>query len=174
MPLLVGTPRLIKQKSRFIVRVEAASGRALVAGFATCSELSAETQVSSQRFGGSMLATKTPSLVDVTDITLERGATQNADLWLWFAQTVAPTPVIGGIGLGHVKWVDIIEQDRDRSTLNKWRLLNAFPSKYAGSLGWDNDSSDYTMESITLTFDLFRPIGLPKAVSIDHLASTLP
>ena len=133
-----------------------------------------EVQKSEQRFGGSMLATKTPSLVDVTDITLERGATQNADLWLWLAQTVAPTPTIGGVGLGHVRYVDIIEQDRDKSTLNKWRLLNAWPSKYAGSMGWDNDDNGYTMESITLTCDLFRPIGLPNAVSIDHLASLLP
>jgi phage tail-like protein len=174
MPLLVGTPRLIKQKSRFIVRVEAANGRALLGGFSTCSELSAEVQVSSQRFGGSMLPTKAPSLVDFADITLERGATQNADLWLWFAQTVAPTPAIGGIGLGNVKWLDIIEQDRDRSELNKWRVINCFPSKYAGSLGWDNDDAGYTIEALTLTFDVIRPIGLPNAVSIDHLASTLP
>ncbi len=174
MPLLVGTPKLIKQKSRFIIRVEAASGRALVGGFSTCSELAITVQKSEGRFGGSMLATKAPSLVDFTDITLERGATQNADLWLWLAQTVAPTPTIGGIGLGHVRWLDIIEQDRDRSELNKWRLVNCFPSEYKGSLGWDNDDAGYTMESITLTFDICRPIGLPNAVSIDQLASTLP
>lgn len=174
MPLLVGTPKLIKQKSRFIVRVEAASGRALLGGFSTCSELSVEVQKSEGRFGGSMLPTKAPSLVDFADITLERGATQNADLWNWLAQTVAPTAANGGLGLGSIRWLDIIEQDRDRSELNKWRVINCFPVKYAGSLGWDNDDNGFTIESITLTYDYIRPIGLPNPFAIDQLAATLP
>jgi phage tail-like protein len=174
MPLLTGTPRGVKQRARFIVRVEAAPGRAMLAGFMDCTELKAEAAVSKGFFGGSMVATKAPARVEVAPITLKRGATQNADLWNWFVQTVAPTAANGGLGTGHLRALDIIEQDRDRSVLNRWRCFNVFPSVYSGATEYNNDSDEFLLEQVTLEMDYFKPIGLPGAYAIDHLAVALP
>lgn len=170
---LIPTPRLIKQRARFVVRVQAAPGVALVGRFMDCSELSAEVAVSRMNHSGSMIPEKAPSRVTFADVTLQRGATQNADLFRWFAQAVVPTPTFGGVGLGHERVVDIVEQDRDRSTLNRWRLVRAWPTKYTAATEWNNDSDDFTLEAITLTYAFFVPIGLPAAVRIDHIAAAL-
>jgi phage tail-like protein len=158
---------------RFVVRVEAAPGVPLRGQFVRMSELSAEVAVSSLHHGGSAIPVKAPARVNFPDVTLERGATQDALLESWFAQTVAPTPSIGGTGLAYQRDLDIVEQDRDGSTLNRWRLFRAFPSKYMPADGYDNESDDFIIESVTLAYSFFIPVGLPGAVDISHIQSSL-
>lgn len=169
MPLLVASPTVLKQKARFVVRVEEAPGVALTGRFVRMSELAAEVNESSLRHGGSPIPVKAPALVDFPDVTLERGATQDASLFRWLAQTVAPTPSIGGTGLAYKRDLDIVEQDRDFSTLNRWRLFRGFVKKYTAADGYDNESNDFVLEMVTIGYDFFIPIGLPGAVDISHI-----
>ncbi len=172
MPALNATPIRPIQAARFIVRVEGAPGVAMTAKFKTCSELSAEIAKSEIWHGGSMIAQKEPARVTFPDITLERGATDDGQLFNWFAQSAAPTPSIGGIGQAFKRQVDIVEQDRARITINRWRLVNCWVSGYKAG-DWDNESDDFLFESVTLAFEFFLPIGLAGAVAIDQISAAL-
>ncbi len=50
--------------------------------------------------------------------------------------------------------LDIVQQDRDGSTLRRWTLHNAWPVKFKAG-DWDNESDENVIESLTLTFDFF-------------------
>ena len=88
-------------------------------------------------------------------MTLERGATQDRDLFDWF-QDVAITS--SGLGLTDVNYkrnIDIVQQDRDGTTLRRWSLSRAWPVKFVAG-DWDNESDENVIESVTLTFDFFE------------------
>lgn len=163
------------QAARFIVRIEAAPGVAMTAKFKSCSELSAEIAKSELWQGGSMIPVKEPARITYPDITLEKGATNSAELFNWFAITAGPIPGTTGVN-AHKRMVDIIAQDRAFQPLVKWRVVNAFPVGYkAGE--WDGASDDFLMESITLTLDFFRPValaGLNAEADMQHMATLLP
>jgi phage tail-like protein len=89
------------------------------------------------------------------DVTLERGATQDRDLFDWF-QNVAI--VSSGLGLTddyYKRNLDIVQQDRDGTTLRRWSLTRAWPVKFVAG-EWDNDADENVIESVTLTFDWFE------------------
>lgn len=169
------TLRIPLQAARFIVRMEQAPGVAMIAKFKSCSELSAEIAKSELWQGGSMIPVKEPARITFADITLEKGATNSAELFNWFAITAAPLPQARAIN-AHKRMVDIVAQDRAFNTIVRWRIVNAFPVGYkAGE--WDNASDDFLMESITLTFDLFRAVGFADVADegdMQHLATLLP
>ena len=163
------------QAARFIVRIESAPGVAMTAKFKSCSELSAEIASSELWQGGSMIPISEPARVTYPPITLERGATGSADLFNWFAIAAAPIPGSTGVNI-HKRMLDIVAQDRAFQPIVKWRVVNAYPVGYkAGE--WENDSDDFLMESITLKFDFFRPVGLPGInleADMQHVATLLP
>lgn len=174
MPLLVPTPTVLKQKARFIVRIEAAPGVRMEGRFSKAGPLKAAIAVSSLRHGGSMIPVKQSSLVTFENITLERGATQDGALQTWFAQVVTPTPGGGGLGFAYKRDLDIVELDRDSiTTLNRWRVFRAFPVDYTPADGYDNEDEGFVMESVELTYDFFVPIGLPGSIRIDGIAAAL-
>ena len=78
----------------------------------------------------------TPGRPTFADFTLERGGTQDRDLFDWF-QDVAITS--SGLGLTDVNYkrnLDIVQQDRDGTTLRRWTLSRAWPTKFvAGRVG---------------------------------------
>ena len=81
--MVLGTPRVFHKKYKFLVEIDEVA----VAKFRNCSELSAEIDKIEQREGGSLIPNKDPGLVNFTDITLERGATDDFDLFTWFKLT---------------------------------------------------------------------------------------
>ena len=75
--------------------------------------------------GGSPHPEQEPGRLTFSDVTLERGATQDRDLFDWF-QDVAITS--SGLGLTDVNYkrnLDIVQQDRDGLTLRRWSLSRA-------------------------------------------------
>ncbi len=172
MPSLVGSPVTPFQAARFVVRVEGSPGVAGTAKFKTCVGLEAAVAVSEIWHGGSMIAQKEPARVTFPPVTLERGALNDAQLFNWFAITVAPTPAIGGAGQAYKRMVDIVEQDRSGLTVNRWRLVNAWVSNYKPG-DFDNESDEFLIETIELTYEFFIAVGLPNANPIAQLASAL-
>ena len=70
------------------------------------------------------------------DVTLERGATRDHDLFDWF-QDVAITS--SGLGLPDVAYkrnLDIVQQDRDGVTLRRWTLVRAWPVGTCRTVMW--------------------------------------
>ena len=148
---VIGTPRTFHKKFKFIVEIDGV----VSAGFQKCSELSVEVANVQYYEGGSLIPNKSPGRLTFADVTLERGATQDRDLFDWF-QDVAITS--SGLGLTDVTYkrnLDIVQQDRDGTTLRRWSLSRAWPVKFVAG-DWDNDADENVIESVTLTYDFFE------------------
>jgi phage tail-like protein len=63
-----------------------------------------------------------------------------------------------GLGLNDIDYkqnFDIVQQDRDGSTLRRWSITNAWPVKFVAG-EWDNEADENVIESVTLSFDYFE------------------
>ena len=150
---VIGNPRSFHKRFKFVVECDDISH----AGFQKCSELSVEAANVQYFEGGSLIPNKSPGRLTFSDVTLERGATKDRDLFDWF-QDVAITS--SGLGLSDPSYkrnLDIVQQDRDGVTLRRWSLSQAWPVKFVAG-EWDNESDENVIESLTLTFDYFELI----------------
>ena len=148
---IIGNPRSFHKRFKFKIEADGFAH----AGFQKCSELSVEVANVQYFEGGALIPNKSPGRLTFADVTLERGATRDRDLFRWF-QDVALTA--SGLGLPdpHYKRnLDIVQQDRDGSTLRRWSLTGAWPVKFVAG-EWDNESDENVIESVTLTFDYFE------------------
>ncbi len=150
MPV-VGTPRVFQKKFAFIVEIE----RIASAKFTKCSEISAEIAKVEQHEGGSLTPDKSPGRVTVTDVTLERGvANGDSDLYSWWLDVVRISANSGLPTPFYKREVDVIQLDRDQTTLKRWILDGAWPTKMVVG-EWDNDADENVIEMTTLTYDTF-------------------
>jgi phage tail-like protein len=65
---------------------------------------------------------------------------------------------VSGLGLvdnAYKRNLDIVQQDRDGTTLRRWSLTGAWPVKFVAG-EWDNEADENVIESVTLTFDFFE------------------
>ncbi len=120
MPIL-GAPRTFHDRFKFIVVIDGLFS----AGFNKCSELSVEAAKIEYSEGGALIPDKSPGRLTFSDITLERGATSDDDLYTWFLQVanagILSTAIAGagfGGGLptpGYKRMMDIIQQVRSQA-----------------------------------------------------------
>ena len=158
-----GQPRSFHDRFKFIVEIDGFQS----AGFNKCSELSVEAAKIEYYEGGGLIPHKSPGRLSYSDVTLERGATIEQDMYDWFAQVgnagFQGTAAIGaGSGRGekdngYKRQVDIVQLDRDGTTRRRWRLYNAWPQKFTAG-EWDNDSDEKVIEMVTLNYDYFELI----------------
>lgn len=149
----VGAPRSFHKKFKFIVQVDNFGSF----GFQKCSELSMEIAKVEYYEGGSLIPNKSPGRVTFSDVTLDRGATKDRDMYNWARQTTNVAANTGVVDDQYKRQIDIVQQDRDGKTLRRWRLKNAWPVKFnAGD--WDNEADENVIEQITLTYDSFELI----------------
>src|SRR5579871_6307774 len=149
MPL-IGNPRSFHKKFKYVCEFDGI----LSAGFQKCSELSVEVANVQYFEGGSLIPNKSPGRLTFSDVTLERGATQDMDLFLWFQDVASVSAGVGLPDIGYKRNGDIVQQDRDGATLRRWSLTAAWPTKFVAG-DWDNDSDETVIESLTLTYDFF-------------------
>ena len=145
---VTGKPRTFHKKFKFIVECDGIA----VAKFTKAGPLEMEVAVVEQYEGGSLIPVKEPGRVKVTNVTLERGVTDDQDLWNWFKQVADLAANSGEISPTYKKNLDIVQQDRDNTTLKRWRLANAWPTKFKGG-DWDNDADENVLESVELAYD---------------------
>ena len=134
MPI-IGTPRTFHKKFKFVVEIDQFQS----AGFQKCSELSVEVANIEYHEGGSLIPNKSPGRLSFPDVTLERGATNDLELYEWFESVAAAAAGLGGAGLiddAYKRTLDVVVLDRDDSELQRFNLQNAWPTKFvAASLG---------------------------------------
>jgi phage tail-like protein len=150
MPI-IGQPRSFHKKFKYLIEIDHLGH----SGFQKCSELSVEVANVQYFEGGSLIPNKSPGRLTFADVTLERGATQDRDLFDWL-QDVAVTS--SGLGLANTAYkrnLDIVQQERDGTTLRRWSLSHAWPVKFVAG-DWDNESDENVIESVTLTYDYFE------------------
>jgi len=148
---VVGNPRTFHKKFKYIVEVDEVSH----AGFQKCSELSVEAANVQYFEGGSLIPNKSPGRLTFTDVTLERGATQDRDLYDWFSDVAVAAAGTGLTEPSFKRNLDVVQQDRDGSTLRRWSLSSAWPVKFVAG-DWDNEADENVIESVTLTYDFFE------------------
>ncbi|MGE0324074.1 MAG: phage tail protein [Polyangiaceae bacterium] len=150
MPV-IGNPRSFFKRHSFVVEIDDITH----AGFQKCSELSVEVANVQYFEGGSLIPNKSPGRLTFSDVTLERGATSDHELFDWF-QDVAITS--SGFGLADPNYkrnLDIVQKDRDGVSLRRWSLSRAWPVKFVAG-EWDNEADENVIESVTLTYDFFE------------------
>ena len=122
---VIGNPRSFHKKFKFIVEIDDVGH----AGFQKCSELSVEVANVQYFEGGSLIPNKSPGRLTFSDVTLERGATQDRDLFDWFQDVAITSSGLGLTGVNYKRNLDIVQQDRDGTTLRRWSLSRAWPVK---------------------------------------------
>jgi phage tail-like protein len=150
---IIGNPRSFHKKFKFIVEIDGVGH----AGFQKCSELSVEVANVQYFEGGSLIPNKSPGRLTYPDVTLERGATQDRDLYDWFQEVATAASGLGLTDAAYKRGLDIVQQDRDGSTLRRWSLSRAWPVKFVAG-EWDNESDENVIEFTTLTYDYFELI----------------
>jgi len=148
---IIGNPRSFHKKFKFIVEVDQLTS----AGFQKCSELSVEVANVQYFEGGSLIPNKSPGRLTFSDVTLERGATADHELFDWFQDVAITSSGLGLTDYDYKRNLDIVQQDRDGTTLRRWTLTGAWPVKFVAG-EWDNEADENVIESVTLTYDFFE------------------
>jgi len=148
---IIGKPRSFHKKFKYIVEIDSVASSA----FQKCSELSAEVAKVEYFEGGSLIPNKSPGRLTFADVTLERGATVDEDLFKWFQDVAMLASGLGLVDPSYKRNLDIVQQDRDGTTLRRWTLSGAWPTKFVAG-EWDNESDENVIESVTLTYDYFE------------------
>lgn len=151
MAAVKGSPRSYHKKYKFIIEANGIE----CAEFEKCSKLEAEIAAAERNEGGRAVPRKNLGRVKVSDLTLSRGASKDKDLYNWFKLAI---DMVGDTGLKddeYKKDLDIVVQDRDGSTIGRWRCYNCQPQKFSPG-EWDNTSDDDLMEEITIALESFE------------------
>ena len=156
----VGQPRNFYKKFKFTVEIDGLT----YAGFSSMSELKQSVGVVEHREGGTLLADKTPGLVTVDNVTLERGATKDRELWEWWREVVK-TSNAQGTSLAESRFARsgaLVQQDMDGSVLMRWNLSNTWPMSFSAG-EWDNSAEEVVLHSVELVIENFEPIEVLNA-----------
>lgn len=148
---IIGKPRSFHKRFKFLVECDGVKS----AAFQKCSELSVEVAKIEHYEGGVIIPNKSPGRLSFADVTLERGATSDEDLFKWFEDVARASSGIGLVDPDYKRNLDIVQQDRDGRTLRRWTLNGAWPTKFVAG-EWDNESDENVIESVTLTYDYFE------------------
>ncbi|AKF85036.1 tail protein [Myxococcus fulvus 124B02] len=148
---IIGQPRSFHKRFKFLVEIDDIGH----AGFQKCSELSVEVANIQYFEGGSLIPNKSPGRLTFSDVTLERGATQDHQLFDWFQDVVHMSSGLGLPDALYKRNSDIVQQDRDGTSLRRWSLARVWPVKFVAG-EWDNESDENVIESVTLTYDFFE------------------
>lgn len=141
---------------RFEVEI---SGRMVFAkaGFQKVSGLKMETEVVEYREGGDNLTvSKSPGLTKFDPITLERGMSEDMDMWNW-ASKVFSTSNDDHEMVKYRANVKIKLKGRNGSVVRAWEIPNAWVSRYeTGEL--DAMGNNVMLETIELQHEGFRKV----------------
>ncbi len=147
---VLGTPRSFHHKYAFLVEAPGIGS----AAFSSVGELAAEAAVVTHWEGGRHIPYKAPGRLTFADVPLERGATRDRDLYDWFQEVANAASGRGLVDNRYKRTLDVVQLDRDGTTLRRWTLFNAWPSRFVAG-EWDNDSDEVVIESVTLVYDYF-------------------
>jgi len=148
---ILGAPKTYHHRYRYIVEIDDFAR----AAFTKCSALEAEVGKVETWEGGALTAHKEPGRVTYSDVTLERGVTEDQDCYSWFKQVIAAYKDTGLVAPEFYRNLDIVQQDRAGNEVRRWSLEEAWPVKFVAG-EWDNEADESVIEMLTLTFRLFK------------------
>lgn len=150
---IAGNVRTFLDKFKFTIHIDGFAH----AGFNKMSELSAEFDEIVYREGGDLVPTvKDPGLMNVGDVTLERGAVaSDGDLYEWFEEVANFSTNTGKVQPVFKRQFDIVERDREGNPVQRWRCEEAWPKKFVAG-EWDADASEKVIQKVTLSIRGFK------------------
>jgi phage tail-like protein len=148
VPGIIGTPRSFHKRFKFRVEFDGLGS----AAFKTCSEIAIEFATVEHREGGVLIPDKSPGLATIDDLTLERGATMDRDLYDWLLQVGDIAANGGQIDAKYKRMGELVQYDRDNTVLRKWRLHNCWVKRFVAG-AWDNEADENVIESVVLAYD---------------------
>lgn len=149
MPV-VGTPRIFDKKYAFLLEVDGFGW----SGFTKVSELKQTFAQVKHYEGGTMLPQKSLGRVEFADITLERGATRDRDMYVWASQAMSGPANLGVKEVAYKRNADLVQLDRDGEVLKRYTLFGCMPVEYVAG-DWDNTSDEPVIEKLVLAYDYF-------------------
>ena len=139
-------------KYAFIVKIDGV----IRAAFNKCSGLKAEAEVIEYSEGGALTPHKQPGTIKFDDIELERGMTDDDDLYNWWNEIYNHASGTGSADERKYKRkVTIIQKDRSGAELTRWVIPKAFPAAFETD-DWDNESSEHQITKLTLAHEGFE------------------
>lgn len=149
MPI-IGTPRKRHHRWKFVVEIAGI----VSAGFQAAGPLEAESATVAISEGGSIIPHKSAGRATFAKVTLSRGATSDRDMYDWWLQTANAAANGGAVDEDLKRSFDIVQQDRDGTELRRWRIFNAFSTKFTAG-DWDNESDEFVIEQVEIDYDYF-------------------
>lgn len=119
--------------------------------FIKVSGLNSENEVIEEKRiadGNKEVVFKQPGRLKWGEITLERGITDNMDLWNW-----RKTVVEGGVATARTNG-SLILNTMDGTPAAQWDFVNAWPSKVEGP-SFKTDDNNIGIETVTLVYESF-------------------
>lgn len=143
---ILGVPRIFHKKYKFVVEI----GGVAFAGFRTCGEIGINVAKIEQSEGGSLIPNKSAGRVNVPDVELTRGATDDLDLYNWMQEVVGSDSLLDEPL--YKRTIDIVQLNRRGDPLRRWTLVRAWPIAFVAG-DWDNEADENTIEKVTLAYD---------------------
>lgn len=126
------------------------------AAFSKCTGLTGKTDVIEYYEGGEITPHKSPGLVTFGDITLERGETDDIDLYDWWKSIYDHRRGFGSAnGAEYKRRIVIRQKDRAGAIRRSWEVSFAFPAEFGGD-DWDNSASEHHIEHLVLAHEGFQ------------------
>jgi phage tail-like protein len=139
-----GKPVEIYDKMRFVLEIDGI----IYGGFKTCSPIADKSGVLKHWEGGSKLAKKKLGNIDYDPLTLERGLSDNTELYDWRKGTKDGTLK----GKDKRKTVRLIVQDEDQEDRIAYKFYECLNAElHAGP--WDNEAQEMVLEKLVLEFE---------------------
>lgn len=129
------------------------------AGFQKVSGLKMATDVTEYREGGdNNTVSKIPGLTKFDPITLERGMSEDTDMWDWAIKLFS---IDGDVGVSESPQyranMEIALKDRNGKVVRKWQLVNCWVSKYETG-DFDAMGNNVMIEKIEVQNEGFKKI----------------
>lgn len=131
-----------------------------VTDFAKVSQLQMSFGVNKYREGGATLTVKDPDLLEVEDISLERGVSFSEEVYAWI---LSISQQLMGATLGLPVRIDkrnatLYEYTRDKQIAKRIQIYGAFPTMFVAG-EWNNFEDQVLIEKLTLAYDFFEIIS---------------
>lgn len=148
----LGTSKSFYKRHKFLIEIDGIGS----AAFQRMSSLAQEVAEVVYFEGGSIVADKTPGRLTFPNLTLERGATDDLDLFNWMREVAIGSSNQGLPDSLYKRNGDLVQLNRDNTTRRRWSFFNSWPRRFEAANGWDNEVDENAIELVELVYDFFE------------------